>query len=144
MTDRPVTLKRSLSLLLITYYGLGNILGAGIYVLVGKVAGYAGMLVPLSFLSASLLAALTALSYAELSSRYPLSAGEAVVSARRFCDSFSIHARGDTYHFRRDRLRCDHCTRLCRILSGACGRSRFLGHGCAGYRLGRSGGLGNC
>ncbi len=78
MTDRPVTLKRSLSLLLITYYGLGNILGAGIYVLVGKVAGYAGMLVPLSFLGASLLAALTALSYAELSSRYPLSAGEAV------------------------------------------------------------------
>ena len=48
MVDRPVTLKRSLLLLLITYYGLGNILGAGIYVLVGKVAGYAGMLVPLS------------------------------------------------------------------------------------------------
>ena len=30
-----VTLKRSLSLPLITFYGLGNILGAGIYVLVG-------------------------------------------------------------------------------------------------------------
>jgi len=37
MTE-PVTLKRSLSLRLITFYGLGTILGAGIYVLIGKVA----------------------------------------------------------------------------------------------------------
>ena len=32
-------LHRSLSLPLITFYGLGTILGAGTYVLVGKVAG---------------------------------------------------------------------------------------------------------
>jgi hypothetical protein len=31
-------LKRSLGLTLITLYGLGNILGAGIYVLIGEVA----------------------------------------------------------------------------------------------------------
>lgn len=71
-------LRRSLSLPLITFYGLGNILGAGIYVLVGKVVGHAGALAPLSFLLAALLAAVTAFSYAELSARFPLSAGEAV------------------------------------------------------------------
>lgn len=72
------TLKRSLSLPLITFYGLGNILGAGIYVLVGKVAGEAGYFAPLSFLIASMIAAISAFTYAELSARYPVSAGEAV------------------------------------------------------------------
>lgn len=71
-------LKRSLSLGLLTMYGLGNILGAGIYVLIGKVAATAGIYTPLSFLLASILAGLTAFSYAELSTRYPVSAGEAV------------------------------------------------------------------
>ncbi len=78
MTDAEPALKRSLSLALVTLYGLGNILGAGIYVLIGKVAANAGQYAPLSFLVASILAGLTAFSYAELSSRYPLSAGEAV------------------------------------------------------------------
>ena len=49
------TLKRSLSLPLVTFYGIGTILGAGIYVLVGKVAGAAGMQAPFAFLLASLL-----------------------------------------------------------------------------------------
>lgn len=71
-------LKRSLNLTLITFYGLGNILGAGIYVLIGKVAGAAGMYAPLAFVVACVVATFTALSYAELSSRYPVSAGEAV------------------------------------------------------------------
>lgn len=71
-------LKRSLSLVQITLYGLGTILGAGIYVLVGKVAGLAGLYAPVSFVVAAALAALTGLSYAELSARYPRSAGEAV------------------------------------------------------------------
>ena len=72
------TLKRSLSLSLVTYYGLGNILGAGIYVLIGKVVAYSGYQAPLSFLLASLLAGFTAFSYAELAARYPFSAGEVV------------------------------------------------------------------
>lgn len=71
-------LKRTLTLPLVTFYGLGNILGAGIYVLVGKVAGEAGYFSPLSFFIASIVAAISAFSYAELSSRYPESAGEAV------------------------------------------------------------------
>jgi amino acid transporter len=71
-------LKRGLSLWLLVFYGLGNILGAGIYVLVGKVAGSAGLFAPVAFFVASLVAAFTAISYAELAARYPLSAGEAV------------------------------------------------------------------
>lgn len=80
--DRTVApqpaLKRSLSLPLVTFYGLGNILGAGIYVLIGKVVASAGVFAPVSFLVASLLAGLTAFTYAELAARFPLSAGEAV------------------------------------------------------------------
>lgn len=72
------SLRRALSLPLVTFYGLGNILGAGIYVLIGKVVGEAGLYAPLSFLLAAVLASLTAFTYAELSARFPLSAGEAV------------------------------------------------------------------
>ena len=75
---QPAQLKRGLSLWLLIFYGLGNILGAGIYVLVGKVAGSAGLFAPIAFFVASLVAAFTALTYAELVARYPLSAGEAV------------------------------------------------------------------
>lgn len=71
------TLKRSIGLPLLALYGLGTILGAGIYVLVGEVAANAGTAAPSAFVLASLIAAFTALSYAELSSRLPKSAGEA-------------------------------------------------------------------
>lgn len=71
-------LKRSLSLGLLTLYGLGTTIGAGIFVLIGKVAGAAGSLAPVSFLLAAAIAGLSALSFAEMSSRFPESAGEAV------------------------------------------------------------------
>ena len=70
-------LKRSLGLGLLTLYGLGTTIGAGIYVLVGAVVGAAGSLAPWSFLLAALLAGLAATSYAGLSRRYQKSAGEA-------------------------------------------------------------------
>jgi len=73
-----VELKRALNLAFLTFYGLGTILGAGIYVLVGKVAGIAGLYAPVAFLVAAVVAAMTALSYAELASRFPRSAGEAI------------------------------------------------------------------
>jgi APA family basic amino acid/polyamine antiporter len=76
--DESPTLKRSLGLPLITLYGLGTVIGAGIFVLIGEVAGSAGMFAPVAFLVASLLAGLTAFSFAELASRFPKSAGEAV------------------------------------------------------------------
>lgn len=80
----PVTLKRSLSPLLIIFYGLGTILGAGIYVLVGEVAARAGLYTPLAFLIASAVAGFSAFSFAELSSRFPKSAGEALYTQKAF------------------------------------------------------------
>lgn len=74
----PTTLKRTVGLATLTFYGLGNILGAGIYVLIGSMAAHAGMFTPISFLVASLVALFSVLTYAELSSRFPFSAGEAV------------------------------------------------------------------
>lgn len=74
----PVALKRSLSLLQLVLYGLGTTIGAGIYALVGKMAGIAGYHAPVSFLVASILAALTACSFAELSARFPRCAGAAL------------------------------------------------------------------
>ena len=70
-------LKRRIGFGLLTAYGVGVMVGAGIYVLVGAVAGEAGIWAPLSFLLAGVIAAPTALSYAEFSSRIPEAAGEA-------------------------------------------------------------------
>lgn len=77
-------LKRSLSLPVVTLYGLGNILGAGIYVLVGKVAGEAGSGTTLAFLLAMIVAAFTAFSYMELAGRYPVSASISVYLFKAF------------------------------------------------------------
>lgn len=62
---------------MLTCYGVGTIVGGGFYALTGKVAGEAGMLLPLSLLAASFIAMFSAFSFAELSARLPLSAGEA-------------------------------------------------------------------
>lgn len=75
--DGPVRLKRALSWPLLTLYGLGVTLGAGIYVLVGATAAQAGLYAPFSFLIAAFVVAITALSYIELATRYPVSSGAA-------------------------------------------------------------------
>jgi amino acid transporter len=77
-------LKRNISLTLLLFYGLGTILGAGIYVLTGVVAGHAGSFTPIAFALAAFVAAPTAYSYARLSSQFPKSAGEAVYVREAF------------------------------------------------------------
>ncbi len=77
-------LKLTITLPFLTLYGLGTIIGAGIFVLMGKVAGIAGVYAPVSFLIASIIAAFSAFSYAELSSRFPKSAGEAIYLEETF------------------------------------------------------------
>ncbi len=78
------SLKRVFGLPTLVIYGVGDILGAGIYALVGKVAGLSGTWVWVSFLSAMVVAAFTALSYAELGSRFPQSGGVAYFVHRTF------------------------------------------------------------
>ena len=76
-TRQPPGLKRALGLTLVVLYGLGVTIGAGIYVLIGATAGQAGIYAPVSFCIAALVMAPTAASFAELSTRMPVSAGEA-------------------------------------------------------------------
>ena len=83
MTEK-VDLTRKLGLPLVTFYGLGTILGAGIYVLVGQVAAIAGFYAPLAFITAAIISSFTALSYARLVSIYPKCAGEAIYVWKAF------------------------------------------------------------
>jgi basic amino acid/polyamine antiporter, APA family len=71
------SLKRGLGLWLTTFYGLGVVVGVGIYVLIGALAGVAGTAAPISFLIAGFVAGISALSYMELAARLPEAAGEA-------------------------------------------------------------------
>ena len=64
-------LKRQLGVFELTATGVGIILGAGIYVLIGEATGIAGNGVWLPFLISAFAAAFTGLTYAELASRYP-------------------------------------------------------------------------
>lgn len=72
-----VRLKRSLTLPLVVLYGLGVTIGAGIYVLIGATAANAGMFAPVSFLVAAFVMVFSSGSFAELTGRLPVSAGEA-------------------------------------------------------------------
>ena len=82
-SDAP-KLRRSIGPAQMALYGLGSMLGAGIYGLIGKAAGQAGNAVWLAFLVALVAALLTALSYASLGSRYPRAAGAAYVTERAY------------------------------------------------------------
>jgi APA family basic amino acid/polyamine antiporter len=83
-------LRRSLGLALLVFYGLGIIIGAGVYVAVGDVVKAAGPLAASSFVLAGVIATLTALSYAELGARFPEAAGAAAYVKEAFLsDRFS-------------------------------------------------------
>ena len=61
-------LERSISLFQATVYGVGIILGAGIYALIGEAVGISGNAVWLSFLVPALIAGCSAIAYAKLTS----------------------------------------------------------------------------
>lgn len=78
------TLVRTMGLGALTVYGVGDMLGAGIYGLIGKAAGLMGNAVWLAFVMAMVVALLTGLSYANIGSRYPRAAGAPYVVHRAF------------------------------------------------------------
>ncbi|MBM3475523.1 MAG: amino acid permease [Armatimonadetes bacterium] len=84
--SRPVapSLLPTLGLASLVLYGIGDMLGSGIYALTGKVAGTMGNAAWLAFLVSMVAALLTALSYASLGSRYPRAAGAAYITQRAF------------------------------------------------------------
>lgn len=77
-------LERAIGARMLLLFVLGDVLGAGIYVLVGQVAGRVGGAIWLPFLIALLLAVFTACSYAELVSKYPGAGGAALYVNRAF------------------------------------------------------------
>lgn len=77
-------LQRHLGLGLLTFYGLGTIVGAGIYVLISEVARVSGSDMPAAFAVAGIIAALTGACYAELSTRFPQAAGAVLYIDRAF------------------------------------------------------------
>jgi basic amino acid/polyamine antiporter, APA family len=74
-TSGRVQLRRALTFWPLLFYGLGVIVGAGIYVAIGAVIRRAGDAAPLSFLLAGIAAGLTGLCYAELAGRFPEAGG---------------------------------------------------------------------
>ncbi|KQS69096.1 APC family permease [Modestobacter sp. Leaf380] len=78
------SLKRAVSGRLLYVFILGDVLGAGIYALIGEVAGEVGGAVWVPLLVALVLALLTAASYAELVTKYPRAGGAAVFAERAF------------------------------------------------------------
>lgn len=83
-------LRRTLGLAEVIFFGTGSILGAGIYAIIGKVAGFSGNMIWLSFAIASLTALMSAFSYAELSSMFPHAGGEYVYVKNAFNRKMAI------------------------------------------------------
>lgn len=82
-TGRP-ELHRSIGSFQLALYGLGSMLGSGVYGLIGQAAGQVGNAVWLAFLVALVAALLTALTYASLGSRYPRAGGAAYIAERAY------------------------------------------------------------
>jgi APA family basic amino acid/polyamine antiporter len=75
MSGTDTKLARQLGLWDIVLFGVGGIVGAGIYAIIGEAAGYGGNLLWVSFLIAAAVAFLTAATYAEMVSRFPDAGG---------------------------------------------------------------------
>src|SRR4051794_5712969 len=83
-TTTPTGLRRAVTGPLLFLFILGDVLGAGVYALVGVLADEAGGMVWLPLLVALGMALLTASSYAELVTKYPQAGGSAVYAQRAF------------------------------------------------------------
>lgn len=77
-------LKRVIGPKLLLLLIMGDIIGAGIFAITGRVAGQVGGMAWLPFLLAFVIASLTALSYLELVTKYPYAAGAALYAHKAF------------------------------------------------------------
>ena len=77
-------LKRVMGPGLLLLFIVGDILGAGVYAVTGRIAGQVGGIAWLPFLVAFIVATLTAFSYLELVCKYPQAAGAALYTHKAF------------------------------------------------------------
>jgi amino acid transporter len=82
--DDDDTLKRSITGRLLFFYVLGDVLGSGIYVLIGLVAAAVGGAFWIAFAVGITIATITGLAYAELVTKYPKAAGAALYVNKAF------------------------------------------------------------
>ncbi|HEY0773861.1 MAG TPA: APC family permease, partial [Nocardioidaceae bacterium] len=85
---RPDRLKRSITGKLLFFYVLGDVLGSGIYALVGVMAAEVGGAFWTSFLVGITVALLTGFAYAELITKYPQAAGASLYVSKAFKNNF--------------------------------------------------------
>lgn len=82
--EAPAELKRAITGRLLFFYVLGDVLGSGIYVLIGSVAGAVGGAFWSAFAVGVSVAAMAGLAYAELATKYPQAAGASLYVERAF------------------------------------------------------------
>jgi amino acid transporter len=80
-------LKAVLGPVQLIFYSVGVIIGAGVYSVIGAAAGLAGPSLWLSFVIGAVVAVLTAISYAEMTTSFP-AAGAEYVYVRHALPSF--------------------------------------------------------
>ena len=102
-TTAAPKLQPTITARMLTVFVIGDVLGAGIYALVGEVAGEVGGAIWAAFLLAGVLALFTAASYSELVTKYPRAAGAALYVNRAwgsefftFVVAFAVMASGVT------------------------------------------------
>jgi basic amino acid/polyamine antiporter, APA family len=84
MAAEGTQLKRAIGQRVLLIFVVGDILGAGIYALVGEVGAEVGGAIWTAFLSALVLAVFTAFAYAELVTKYPRAGGAATYTHQAF------------------------------------------------------------
>jgi amino acid transporter len=84
LADEGGGLKRSITGGQLFFYTLGDVLGSGIYVLIGLVAAAVGGAFWLAFAAGVAVAAITGSAYAELVTKYPQAAGSSLYVQRAF------------------------------------------------------------
>lgn len=82
--DSESGLKRSITGPQLFFYTLGDVLGSGIYVLIGLVAAAVGGAFWIAFAVGITVAAITGSAYAELATKYPRAAGAALYVNKAF------------------------------------------------------------
>lgn len=84
MSEPSTDLNRAISGRMLLFFIIGDVLGAGIYALVGEVGGRIGGAIWVAFAVALALAIFTAFAYAELVTKYPQAAGAALYVNKAF------------------------------------------------------------
>ncbi len=82
--EQDSELKRSITGRLLFFYTLGDVLGSGIYVLIGLVAAAVGGAFWIAFALGVAVAAITGAAYAELVTKYPQAAGASLYVNKAF------------------------------------------------------------